>query len=145
MTFLSEGERAKNKNRDWFHFWTQYTDNDDTWKKVLIKSWHTAHRIIMLGRSIFNIKSYWAELQNTITNLTPNKSILGKTNFSVINLSATYSSVAWHEKTYSMNRQLKYWILLCKKQIRSKRGYRITFHAKYLSCSCKIWYTWNMS
>ena len=28
--FLSEGERAKNKNRDWFHFWTQYTDNDDT-------------------------------------------------------------------------------------------------------------------
>ena len=29
-----EREGAKNKNRDWFHFWTQqYTDNDDTWKK----------------------------------------------------------------------------------------------------------------
>ena len=64
VTFLSEGERAKNKNRDWFHFWTQYTDNDDTWKKVLIKSWHTAHRIILLGISIFNKKNYWITKNN---------------------------------------------------------------------------------
>ena len=54
MTFLSEGERAKNKNRDWFHFWTQYTDNDDTWKKTSNKVM-AQHTEIMLGRSISQV------------------------------------------------------------------------------------------